>query len=148
MIKGVLKMNLGFLDHNKVISLFKKSQIAVVCSRWEEPFGRTSLEASANGCAVIISNRGGLPETTTNAIILKNLTSDELEDKINFLINKKKVRKELQSLSIKNFYLSHKHVSNLIDSYRDLKLNINKSFFIKKKNNTLRILHITNFNER
>ena len=85
---------LGFLNHSKVIDIFKKTQIAVVCSRWEEPFGRTSLEASANGCAVIISNRGGLPETTTNAVILKNLTSNELEDKINFLIDKKIIRKK------------------------------------------------------
>ena len=139
---------LGFLNHNKVIDIFKKTEIAVVCSRWEEPFGRTSLEASANGCAVIVSNRGGLPETTTNAIILKNLTSNELEEKINFLIDKKAIRKNLQFLSIKNFYLSHEYVTNLIDNYRDLKLNISKSIFIKKINNSLRILHITNFNER
>ena len=117
---------LGFLNHSKVINIFKKTQIAVVCSRWEEPFGRTSLEASANGCAVIISNRGGLPETTTNAIILKNLTSNELEEKINFLIDKKNIRKNLQFLSIKNFYLSHEYVTNLIDNYRDIKLNIKK----------------------
>ena len=140
--------NLGFLEHKKVINIFKKTEIAVVCSRWEEPFGRTSLEASANGCAVIISNRGGLPETTTNAIILKNLTSDELERKINYLIDNTSIRKELQTLSIKKFYLSHQYVSNLIDGYRDLKLNISKSFFIKKINESLRILHITNFNER
>jgi glycosyltransferase involved in cell wall biosynthesis len=139
---------LGFLNHNKVINIFKKTQIAVVCSRWEEPFGRTSLEASANGCAVIISNKGGLPETTTNAIILKNLSSNELEDRINFLINKKSIRKNLQILSVKNFYLTHEYVTDLIDNYRDLKLNISKSFFIKKINNSLRILHITNFNER
>ena len=44
----------------------------MACSRWEEPFGRTSLEASANGCAVIITNKGGLPETITNARILSN----------------------------------------------------------------------------
>ena len=139
---------LGFLNHSKVINIFKKTQIAVVCSRWEEPFGRTSLEASANGCAVIISNKGGLPETTTNAVIIKNLSSDELEDKINFLIDKKSIRKNLQTLSIKNFYLTHQYVTNLIDNYRDLKLNIGKSFFIKKMNNSLRILHVTNFNER
>ena len=65
---------LGFKKHEEVIKIFKKSSIAVACSRWEEPFGRTSLEASANGCAVIITNRGGLPETVTNAKILKNLT--------------------------------------------------------------------------
>ena len=58
---------LGFQKHNKVIRNFKKTSIAVACSRWEEPFGRTSLEASANGCAVIITNKGGLNETVTNA---------------------------------------------------------------------------------
>ena len=49
---------LGFKKHDEVINIFRKSSIAVVCSRWEEPFGRTSLEASANGCAVIITNKG------------------------------------------------------------------------------------------
>jgi hypothetical protein len=31
------------------------------------------LEAASRGSAVIISNRGGLPETSKSAIILKNL---------------------------------------------------------------------------
>ena len=64
---------MGFQNHNKVLNIFKKTSIAVVCSRWEEPFGRTSLEASSRGCAVIISNRGGLPETITNGVIVRNL---------------------------------------------------------------------------
>ena len=139
---------LGFLNHQKVINIFKKTSIAVVCSRWEEPFGRTSLEASANGCAVIISNRGGLPETTTDSIILKNLSVNELVEKINLLIKNNAQRKKLQTLSIHNFFLSHKYVCNLIDTYRDLKLNIGKTFFLKKNRDSLRILHITNFNER
>ena len=37
--------NLGFTKHSKVLETFEKSSIAVACSRWEEPFGRTSLEA-------------------------------------------------------------------------------------------------------
>ena len=45
---------LGFQNHSKVLSVFKKTSIAVACSRWEEPFGRTSLEASSRGCAVIV----------------------------------------------------------------------------------------------
>ena len=28
---------MGFLDHEKVLSIFKKTSIAVACSRWEEP---------------------------------------------------------------------------------------------------------------
>ena len=45
-----------------------KSDISVVCSRWDEPFGRTALEASSSGCAVIITNKGGLPEASPKAI--------------------------------------------------------------------------------
>ena len=38
---------MGFKKHNDVIKILKKTNIAVVCSRWQEPFGRTSLEAQA-----------------------------------------------------------------------------------------------------
>ncbi|MDC0433668.1 glycosyltransferase [Pelagibacteraceae bacterium] len=138
---------LGFLNHQEVIKIFKQSSIAVVCSRWEEPFGRTSLEASANGCAVIITNKGGLPETITNARILRKLNQKNLEKNIKFLIDNKQERKILQKKSIENFYLTHEFVTKKIDDYRDEKLQIN-NFFTKKNKKTLRILHITNFNER
>ena len=136
----------GFLNHNKVLEIYKKSSIAVVCSRWEEPFGRTSLEASSNACAVIISNRGGLPETITNGIIIKKLTSNELLKEIKKLIKNTKLRRKLQSLSYKNFFLTHKYVSKKIDDFRKDKLSFKKlNYFNKRK---LRILHVTNFNER
>ncbi len=139
---------LGFLNHEKVLKIFKQTAIAVACSRWEEPFGRTSLEASANGCAVIITNKGGLPETVTNAIILSKLSVKELYKEISILIEKEDIREKLQTLSIKNFYLTHTYVTNMIDKYRDEKLQFNNNFFIRNKNKSLRILHITNFNER
>ena len=139
---------LGFQSHSKVLKIFKQTSIAVICSRWEEPFGRTSLEASANGCAVIISNRGGLPETATNPYILQNLNEKELTKSINYLITNKSQRFLLQKSSIKNFYLTHKFVTNLIDNYRLQKLTSLGIFFTKKAYKSLRILHITNFNER
>ncbi len=139
---------LGFVNHNEVLKVFKKSSIAVACSRWEEPFGRTSLEASANGCAVIITNKGGLPETITNARILTRLSVKNLTKEISRLILNKDLRKKLQTLSIKNFYLTHKYVTKMIDNYRDEKLQLKKIFYTKKIRNSLRILHITNFNER
>ncbi len=137
----------GFQPHEKVLKIYKKTSIAVVCSRWEEPFGRTSLEASASGCAVIISNRGGLPETVTNAVILDDLSVSNLYKSLNKLIQNSKARKNLQKLSYKNFYLTHKYVSAYIDKYRDEKFRINNFFTLKDKPK-LRILHITNFNER
>ena len=139
---------LGFLSHKDVLSIYKKTSIAVVCSRWEEPFGRTSLEACANGCAVIISNKGGLPETITNAIVLKKLSANELCKQISFLINNHVERKKIQKLSIENFFLTHQYVTNLIDEYRDEKLKKINFFNIRNKSKKLRILHVTNFNER
>ena len=138
---------LGFIKHSEILNLYKKTSIAVVCSRWEEPFGRTSLEASANGCAVIISNRGGLPETLTNGIILKKLTVNEIYNRIEQLIQNNNKRIELQKLSYKNFYLTHKFVSSQIDDVRKSLINVSKPF-IQNKEKKLRILHITNFNER
>ena len=131
----------------EILNFLKKVSISVVCSRWEEPFGRTSLEAAANGCAVIISNRGGLPETITNGIILKKLTVNEVFIKIIFLINNLKKRKIYQNLSYKNFYLSLQYVSKQIDEVRNNLLKINlPNVYLQPSN--LRILHITNFNER
>ena len=139
---------LGFKKHNEVLNIFKKTSITVACSRWEEPFGRTSLEASANGCAVIITNKGGLPETVTDAKILQNLNEKSLTKLISNLIEDDRTRKNLQKKSILNFYLTHKFVSKKIDDYRSEKLFLNKTFFIKSSLKSLRILHVTNFNER
>ena len=139
---------LGFKKHNEVLEIFKKSNIAVACSRWEEPFGRTSLEASANGCAVIITNKGGLPETVTDAKILKKLSVKSLTSTLDYLIKNKPIRRRLQKLSIKNFYLTHKFVTTLMDNYRSEKLSYLKRINTIKPLKNLRILHITNFNER
>jgi hypothetical protein len=140
---------LGFQNHNKVLNNFNKTSIAVACSRWEEPFGRTSLEAASRGCAVIISNRGGLPETITNGIILRNLNSNSLFLEIEKLIKNKSKLSYLQQQSLKNFYLTDKYISNKIDTYRN---NLISSFnfnLIKSPNlDKIKILHVTNFNER
>ena len=46
--------NLGFRNNKYVLDLLKKVSISVICSRWDEPFGRTSLEVASRGSAVII----------------------------------------------------------------------------------------------
>ena len=79
----------GFSTHNSVLKLLEKVSISVVCSRWDEPFGRTSLEAASRGSAVIISNKGGLPETSSSAIKLKTLSSEQIFIEIEKLIKNK-----------------------------------------------------------
>ena len=142
--------NLGFLNHDKVLKIFEKTSIAVACSRWDEPLGRTSLEASSRGCAIIISNKGGLPETVTNAIILQELNVHSVYSAIKNLIDNNTKRLELQKLSIKNFFHTNKASAKRIDTYRAEILkssNLIKSFN-SHLSKSLRILHITNFNER
>ena len=132
---------LGFLTHKKVLNLLEKTEIAVIPSKWEEPFGRTALEASSKGCATIISNRGGLPETTDHAIILKRLDHDELFRKIKFLITNNSERKKIQKLSHKNVKHLIKVNSKLIDNTRErcvANFNIN---ILKKR---LKIMNIYN----
>ena len=101
---------LGFKSHKYILNILKKVSIAVVCSRWEEPFGRASLEACSRGCATIISNKGGLPETTKHPVIIKNLTSDSLIEKINYLIENKKKRILIQKNNYRDFTYSHKFI--------------------------------------
>ena len=140
---------LGFLKHEKVLDIFTKTSIAVACSRWNEPLGRTGLEASSRGCAVIISNRGGLPETITNGIIIKRLNELNVYNSIKKLIENSKYRRILQKLSIKNFMHTHKNIVNKIDLYRNIATDSDllKINYYKKKEK-LKILHVTNFNER
>ena len=136
---------IGFQKHETVMRYLEKSSIAVVCSRWEEPFGRTSLEAASRGCSVIISNRGGLKETITDGIVLKELSSIDIYKSIKKLIVNKNLRINYQKKSLKNFYLTNEYTSKKIDNYRNKLLG--KKIEIKK-NKTLKILHITNLNER
>ncbi len=137
--------NLGQISHNKVLDFLSKSEIAVIPSRWEEPFGRTALEASSRGCATIISNRGGLAETTDYAIKLNTLNVSNIENEVIRLIKNTRLRKNLQIKSKKFVKHQLKNNSKKIDLMRDSlfpfkNINVNK--------NKLRILNIYNIAQK
>ena len=88
------------------------------------------MEASSRGCAVIISDRGGLPETITDGIILKHLTANDIYKNIKNLILNKKIYRYSKK-SYKNFYLDDKFISSKIDNYR-VNLFSNSNINIKK----------------
>ena len=140
---------LGFKDNNYILNNLKKISISVICSRWNEPFGRTSLEAASRGSAVIISNKGGLPETSSAAIIIKKLDSRTLFKVIDQLILNKKKLLTVQKNNYSNFLFTHKYISSIIDNLRESFLPTNKiNLFNIKKKEVYKILHITNLNER
>ena len=140
-IKHNRHKELGFLNHKKTLNILNQSEIAVVPSRWEEPFGRTSLEASSRGCATIISNRGGLTETTDAAIILKNLNSNDLYLEIKKLIKNNKKRKSLQLKGRNNIKHLISENTKVIDQIRESCVPFFKINFNKKK---LKIINLYN----
>ena len=132
---------LGFLNHKKTLNILNRSEIAVVPSRWDEPFGRTSLEATSRGCATIISSKGGLKETTNSAIVLKKLNSDELYFEIEKLISNNRKRKIIQFLGRKNIKHLISENTKIIDQIREscvpfFNINFNK--------NKLKIINLYN----
>ncbi len=136
---------IGFLKHKDVLNFLNKSEIAVVPSRWEEPFGRTALESSSRACATIISNRGGLTETTDHCLILKKLDSKELYKEIKKLILNKKLRKKLQNNGFKNVKHLIKKNSELIDNIRG---SLIENFSLNYLRNKLRIINIYNTGQK
>ena len=132
---------IGFINHKKTLNILNRSEIAVVPSRWDEPFGRTALEASSRGCATIISNRGGLTETTDHAIIIKKLEVTNLYKEIKKLIKYPKRRKKIQMLGRKNIKHLVKKNTKLIDLVREScfpRFNLNYS------KNRLKIINLYN----
>lgn len=132
---------LGFLNHKKTLDILNKSEIAVVPSRWEEPFGRSSLEASSRGCATIISDKGGLKETTKHAVILKKIDEIILFKELKNLIKNKKFRRNLQKLSKNNVSHIIKDNSKKIDQ---LRASIFPKFNFNINNNKLKIINLYN----
>ena len=132
---------LGFLSHKKTIDLLNVSEISVVPSRWEEPFGRTALESTSCGCATIISNRGGLPETTDNAIILKKLDYYNIYNEIKKLINKTSLRKKIQKLSRNNVKHLISENTKFIDEIRESCFKRYSLNFLKNK---IKIINLYN----
>jgi len=52
----------GLLSPEQLTAVRRDAAVALAPSRWEEPFGYTTLDAMAAGIPVLASDRGGLPE--------------------------------------------------------------------------------------
>ena len=137
-----------WLSHKQIINIYKKSSISVVPSTWEEPFGRTAMESSDMGNALITSNKGGLNETSINPILLKKINSKSIQDEIEKLIKNPNLLKKIQKFNYKNKKINFKeNLKELNNLKKNLIENSNyKLNYINNNNN--KILHIANFDEK
>jgi glycosyltransferase involved in cell wall biosynthesis len=135
-----------WLSHKQIINIYKKSSISVVPSTWDEPFGRTAMESSDMGNAVITSGKGGLKETSINPIILKKINTASIQSQIEKLIKNPHLLKKIQNFNYKNKKIDY---TDSLKKLSNLKTNL-----IKKDNyklniiNNIKILHIANFDEK
>jgi len=137
----------GWISQDKVLNLYNKSSITVAPSLWEEPFGRSSLEAGSRGNAVIISKRGGLPETIREPIFLKKVETKEIFLEIEKLILDKTLLKKTQISNFKNplhlisnnIKIMDIHRGEIVNKKKNININLNKK---------LKILHIYNRAEK
>jgi glycosyltransferase involved in cell wall biosynthesis len=60
--------SVAFLGHVDAAAFYERVDAVVVPSLWQEPFGRTVIEALAHGLPVIASNRGGIPEALEDGV--------------------------------------------------------------------------------
>jgi glycosyltransferase involved in cell wall biosynthesis len=94
----------GFRTHEEVVAALERASIAVVPSKWDDPFPRTALEALAAGCALVCSRRGGLPEIgATRAVFLDDVSVQSLTAALEALISSEPQREALQHRGRANF---------------------------------------------
>ena len=77
----------GFMKGTELAILQSEASIAIVPSIWSEPAGLTVMEALMHGCALITTDKGGIPETATGraeiaAIHHLDINSDVDREKI------------------------------------------------------------------
>ena len=83
-----------------------------------EGFGLTAIEAMSNGCVVVASNVGGLPEVVRDGecgLLHHSEDATDMAEKISLLINDKETYNRLQAQSINEVEkYSFEHYAELI----------------------------------
>lgn len=97
--KGVEIEMLGYIARYNIPNYLKESDIHVTPSRWDEPFGLTTVEGMACGVPVIASDTGGTPEIVNNhGLLFKNEDVNGLASLLASLIQDPELRRHYADL--------------------------------------------------
>jgi glycosyltransferase involved in cell wall biosynthesis len=92
---GVEVKFLGHVGRDALPDAFRAAHIHVVPSRWDEPFGLTTLEGMACGLCLVASRTGGTPEVVGDAGLLFERDSvNDLAAQLTRLMQDSHVRRE------------------------------------------------------
>ena len=89
---------LGQVSHADAMSLLAHAEIACVPSLWDDPCPRAAIEALTQGCALVTSRRGGLPEIAGDAALFVDPANVEaFAATLTRLVEDQGLRRELQT---------------------------------------------------
>jgi glycosyltransferase involved in cell wall biosynthesis len=92
---GISVRRPGVIARPALPAELRKAHIHVVPSRWDEPFGLTSLEGMASGLPIVASRTGGTPEIVSGAgLLFERDDAEGLASNLKRLLNDPALRKE------------------------------------------------------
>lgn len=97
-LSKMLPNNIEFIGKVNVPTDFLSNlDVLVVPSKWDEPFGRVSIEAQMVGVPVIVADRGGLPETVDEGVsgFIVEPDAQQIAEKLDLLAKDHEIRRKM-----------------------------------------------------
>ena len=117
-------IELGVLEENEVLLCYNAADIFLMPSLGES-FGMMAVEAMASGLPTIVFDNSALPDTTGApevGILVKNLDSDDLHDKIEYYLTHPEERQKRGNLSkeyVRKKYDFDTFINRVSDVYKE-----------------------------
>lgn len=119
----------GWVDHQKMQSIYQDATVVVVPSLWPEPFGIVGIEAMSYAKPVVAFSVGGIPEWLEDSVTgfaVSPYDVQEMSEKIAYLLNNQELAQRM-GIRGRNKALTEfspaKHVHKLIQIYRKVSNN-------------------------
>lgn len=114
---------LGRRPFEEVYDIVGKAAFLILPSEWYETFGRVAIEAFAKGTPVVASNIGAIAELIEhgyNGLLFRPSDSNDLADKIKWLLDHPQELKQMRSAARSEFdrkYTANDNCKRLIEIY-------------------------------
>lgn len=121
-----------------VKSAYEDAAIAIVPSKWNEPFGRTALEAHAGGACLISSGTGGLGSVSgpDGAYYLPETTPDAISRAVTELISAPALRHAV-AIRGRSYASAHYDISVVAPKYDDWIAAIARAWHARSRNSAI-----------
>ena len=102
---------IGWQQHTSLVNVYHQSDICVVPSRWEEPFGMVALEAMATGRPVCASRVGGLQDIVVHketGFLFEPGDAAELAKQLEILLDNASLRQRMGIAAHRRVYAEYR----------------------------------------